>query len=246
MHIVILPALNEAENLKALIPTTALSLSKLGVKFEIVVVDDGSTDETATVASNFGNDWPIRVIRHEQNLGLGRALATAFSQISRRCSPDDVILSLDADGTHSPEMFGPLIAKLDEGFDVAVASRFAPGGEQVGLSGYRRVLSKGAEFLLCRLFPHPGLSDYTCGFRAYRASIILNALDHYGSAFITRSDFSCSAEIILKLLAIGARIGEVPFQLRYDLKKGRSKIRVARTLVGYLALIWKQKRSAGR
>ena len=114
MHIVILPALNEAENLKALIPTTALSLSKLGAKFEIVVVDDGSTDETATVASDFGNDWPIRVIRHEQNLGLGRALATAFSQISRRCSPDDVILSLDADGTHSPEMFGPLIAKLDE------------------------------------------------------------------------------------------------------------------------------------
>jgi dolichol-phosphate mannosyltransferase len=90
--------------------------------------------------------------------------------------------------------------------------------------------------------PIPGVRDYTCGFRAYRASVLGASIEHYGDRFVTEKGFSCMVDVLLKLRRLrinGARIvmGEAPMVLRYDLKGGVSKMRVLRTIRQTLSLV---------
>ncbi len=234
---VVLPAFNEAENLKSLIPSILSHLEDSGFQYEVCVVDDGSTDNTAALMTSFSTDYPIRLLTHSENHGLGRALLTAFKTLAAECDDDDVICTLDADNTHSPLLFGPLARKVSEGFDVVIASRFAPGGEVVGLSVFRRILSRAAAMFLSAVYPVEGVTDYTSGFRAYRASAIVKGLDQFGDRLITRADFSCNAELLMKVLSLGAKPAEIPLRLRYDRKHGKSKLQLFKTVFGYFVLL---------
>ena len=235
---VVLPAFNEAENLKSLIPNVLSHLEDSGFQYEVCVVDDGSTDNTEALMNSFSTDYPIRLLTHSVNRGLGNALLTAFKTLAAECDDDDdVICTLDADNTHSPLLFGPLARKVSEGFDVVIASRFAPGGEVVGLSIFRQFLSRAAAMFLSTIYPVEGVTDYTSGFRAYRASAIVNGLDQFGDRLITRADFSCNAELLIKILSLGAKPAEIPLRLRYDRKHGRSKLQLFRTVFGYIVLL---------
>ncbi|MBN1592707.1 MAG: glycosyltransferase [Candidatus Coatesbacteria bacterium] len=233
----LLPSFNEAENLAILIPSCISVLEKAPFEYDITVVDDGSTDETASIMSNCSKDRTVNLIRHSRNMGLGSALFTGFKELAPECDDGDLICTLDADNTHPPQLFLPLTSKLSEGFDVVIASRFESGGEVIGLSLYRRMLSRAAAVVLSTVYPAVGVRDYTSGFRAYRASCIREALDTFGDHFITRADFSCNAEILIKILSIGAKAAEIPLSLRYDRKHGSSKLRLVRTSMGYLALL---------
>ncbi|MBN2208410.1 MAG: glycosyltransferase family 2 protein [Candidatus Coatesbacteria bacterium] len=234
---VVLPAFNEARSLESLLPDILSHLGDTGLLYEVCVIDDGSTDDTAAVTYDFCQDAPVRLLTHVKNRGLGRALMTAFQALAPECEADDVICTLDADDTHSPLLLDQLAEKVSEGFDVVIASRFAAGGQVVGLSLFRRALSRAAARLLSAAYPAQGVKDYTSGFRAYRASVILNALERYGERLITRSDFSCNAELLIKLLSLGARPAEIPLRLRYDKKRGKSKLRLLKTLRGYMLLM---------
>jgi dolichol-phosphate mannosyltransferase len=82
-----------------------------------------------------------------------------------------------------------------------------------------------------------GVRDYTCGYRAYRASTIKDAVTRYGDRLIEESGFSCMVELLLKLRRLGIRCYEVPLVLRYDQKGGVSKMRVIRTIRRYLVVM---------
>ena len=87
-------------------------------------------------------------------------------------------------------------------------------------------------------FPIPGLREYSCGFRGYRAEIIRHAIAFYGNNFVQLKGlgFTCTLEKLVKLRLIGARFGEVPFVLRYDQKQGSSKMVGSTTTLGYLVM----------
>jgi len=121
--------------------------------------------------------------------------------------------------------------------DIVIASRYAPGGDEVGLTALRKVLSRGASFLLTLMTPVPGARDYTCGFRLYRAAMLRRAADAWGSRLVEEAGFTCMAEVLLKLGRGGARVTEYPLILRYDLKEGASKMKMMRTISRYFALI---------
>lgn len=230
---VLLPAYNEAENL----PELLRQLAELRWEsLRVVVVDDGSTDGTGEVAAG----WPglaVHVVSHGQNLGLGRALATGLREVLARASPEDVVVTLDADGSHLPEQVPALVDAVRGGADVAVASRYRPGAQVRGVPGYRRALSLLARLLLAVLFPVPGVRDYTCGFRAYRASLLRAATDRYGDRLVESQGFAATAEVLLKLRTLEPKVHEVPIVLRYDLKRGRSKLPPLRTVLQYLRLL---------
>ncbi|MCD6327935.1 glycosyltransferase [bacterium] len=234
---IVLPALNEGENLSRLLPEIASCLTSAQLEFEILIVDDGSTDDTADVAREFSNSAPVKLLVHRSNEGLGKALLTGLRAAAESCEETDVILTLDADGSHIPAYFTPLVERLFEGFDIAVASRWARSASVLGVPAFRMALSKAACVLMSFLFPVEGLRDYTCGFRAYRAEIILRGLQEYGERLIEHRDFSCGTELLLKLVAVGARVAEIPFELRYDRKIGKSKLKILRALYGYYCLI---------
>ena len=131
-----------------------------------------------------------------------------------------------------------LIKRVRNGFDVVIASRFEPGGGQMGVSKYRAFISRSANYFMKIFFPISGLKEYSCGFRAYRAEIIKEAISFYGNNFIQLKGlgFTCTLEKLVKLKLIGASFGEEPFLLRYDQKLSDSKMVSSVTTLGYLVM----------
>lgn len=231
----ILPAFNEERSLPVLLRRTA----ELGVVDDVLIIDDGSSDHTAHLAEAPRDDGlKVTVLRHGRNRGLGAAMRTALAAVfTGPLRDDDVVITMDADNTHDPVIIPAMCAAIGAA-DVVVASRYAPGGKEFGLAWHRRVLSRGASTLLRLLRPVPGVSDYSCGYRAYRVGMIRKALGPGGpEGIVTTDGFACMAEILLRLHQAGARCTEVPLELHYELKEGASKMRVLRTIRGYMDIL---------
>jgi dolichol-phosphate mannosyltransferase len=235
----VLPAYNEERSLPALLARCvplAREWEGRGLFLRVLVVDDGSHDGTISAARSFEDRLAIEVIPHDVNRGLGAALRTGLAAALERAGEGDAIATMDADNTHDPSLVARMWDRLATGSDVVIASRYEPGGEEVGLSPLRRVLSRGASFLLSAVVPVPGVRDYTCGYRLYRGSILRRAAETWKERLIEEGGFTCMAEVLLKLGRGGAHVSEVPLVLRYDLKEGGSKMKVMRTIVRYFVL----------
>ena len=238
MVFVLLPAYNENDSLPVLLPKLKESMDGRNAEYQIIVCDDGSTDGTANLLEQYGSQMPIHILRHNLNRGLGETSRDLFEYVAEKCSPRDVIVRLDCDATHEPKVIRRMIAKLDEGYDVVVASRFHKGGGQIGVGAWRALVSRAANVFMKVLFPIKGLREYSCGFRAYRAEMIRKAIDFYGNDFIQLKGlgFTCTLEKLVKLKLLRARFAEVPFVLRYDQKRSSSKMVSSVTTLGYLTM----------
>lgn len=247
-----MPAYNEAEVIGELLVQGAAALGEIGLPWNILVVDDGSSDDTAAIVRAASEKEPnIRLVQHEVNQGLGPAIRTSMtSAVEISDAPSTLVVSMDADLTHPPALIPSMIAAAEQGAELVVASRFQPGSEVVGLSAFRHLMSWGARQVFRVFLRIPGVKDYTCGFRAIRADWIRRALTEYGAeGLITRAGFACTDEILIKLALLGITIREVPFVLRYDLKQGSSKIKLGVTITETLKLVaWanKELRRVGR
>ena len=194
-----IPAFNEQKTIGSVVLTAQRYAAK------VVVIDDGSEDETAWVAEQAG----ATVIRHPKNRGYGAALRSCFAYA--RDSEFEVLVILDGDGQHRPEMIPQVVAPVDEGkADVSIGSRFLDGNKAGGVPGYRkfgiRVLTK-----LTNLGTrHTGtITDAQSGFRAYSRAAIA-AIDPL------EADMGASAEILWEADRKGLRIVEVPITIDYN------------------------------
>jgi dolichol-phosphate mannosyltransferase len=235
-----LPAYNEERSLPALLERclpVARGLEAEGRGFRVLVVDDGSADGTIAAARAYADRLGLEVVPHGVNRGLGAALRTCLTEALARAQADDVIATMDADNTHDPGLLPAMWRRLEATpADVVIASRYVAGGEEVGLSPLRRVLSRGASFLLSVATPVRGARDYTCGFRVYRGSTLRRAAAAWGDRLVEEAGFTCMAEVLLKLGRGGARVDEHPLVLRYDLKEGASKMKILRTISRYFVM----------
>ncbi|MGE5605674.1 MAG: glycosyltransferase, partial [Bacteroidota bacterium] len=171
----------------------------------------------------------------------GETSRDMFERAAELSNPNDIIIRMDCDDTHEPKYMLDMIKKIDEGFDVVIASRFQPGGGQHGLDGYRKFISRCANIFMKIFFPIKGVWEYSCGYRAYRASIIQDALKIYGNDFISLKGlgFTCTLEKLVVLRNMKARFAEVPFELHYEQKLSPSKMLSSITTLGYLVLALK-------
>lgn len=240
----VLPAYNESENLPALMETLEgvfARLARLGHERAYVIVDDGSKDATPEILRDHATRIPIEIITHHPNQGLGPTIRDGLKRASEMAADGDIILSMDADNTHPAGLMVRMVALILEGNDVVIASRYQPGARIVGLSGVRKLMSFGARLLFQAILPIPGVRDYTCGFRAYRATALKRAFRVYGDAFIEHRGFQCMADILLKLAPMKLVMNEVPMVLRYDWKLGESKMRVSSTVMNTIKLLIKRR-----
>ena len=235
MHIV-LPAFDEAENLPALLGALAETLAALGRPARVLLVDDGSTDGSGAIAAGFAPRLAIEVLRHERNLGLGRSLGDGLARVLESAADGDAVVTMDADDTHPPAVIPALLAALNGGAELAVASRYVPGARLRGVPAWRRGLSRAAARLVRIAVPAAGVRDVTCGFRAYRAGALRRAAARYGR-LVEADGFACMLDLLLKLRGVGAVCAEVPIDLRYDRKRGASKLRVGRTVAETLRVL---------
>lgn len=236
---ILLPAYNEAAALPALLPNLHDALHGAGLPHRILVVDDGSEDDTAAVLESFRGRMPLDVLSHPINRGLGETERDGFEHIAARAGRDDVIVRVEGDNTHEPEYIFALLAKLAEGYDVVNTSRFQPGGGQLGVDGFRGTVSRAANLFMRLVFGIPGVRDYSCGYRAYRAAVVQDAIRAFGNYFIQLRGlgFTSTLEIVVKLNLLRCRFAEVPFVLRYDRKEaGSSKMVSSLTTLGYLTM----------
>jgi dolichol-phosphate mannosyltransferase len=238
---VVLPAYNEQDALAPLLDSLRQAMERTRLTYTAIVVDDGSRDATALVAGNASLDMPVELVEHQVNQGLAAALRSGLTEALRHCGPDDVIVTMDADNTHPPRLIPEMVARLRAGHDVVIASRFQPGARVHGVPRSREWFSLGARWMFQALFPIRGVRDYTCGYRAYRASALRKAIDAFGDQLITETGFACMADVLLKLRRLDLRMTEVPLELHYDRRGGDSKMPVLRTIGQTLLLMLRRK-----
>jgi dolichol-phosphate mannosyltransferase len=235
---ILLPAFNEAPTIPKLLDKIILFSENSQLPIKVIACDDCSTDNTNKILHSYEHKMDLSIIAHRFNRGLGETSRDLFEYAARNSNYDDYVVRMDADNTHSPKFIDQMIVKLNEGHDVAIASRFKPGGGQQGVSTYRAAISNLANLFMKCVFPMKGVREYSCGFRCYRASLIKKAVEVYGNNFIQLKGlgFTGTLEKLVKLHLLGASITEVPFELRYDLKDSSSKMVSSVTTFGYLTM----------
>lgn len=237
---VLLPAYNEEASLEPLCRKFKEAMESAGLSYRLVVYDDGSSDGTRRKAEELSRSYPVDVAFHARNAGLGRTMIDGLKLLDQMSSDEDVWVTMDCDDTHEPKYIPGAVAKLAQAWDVVILSRYAAGGSgQEGLSGFKKLMSRGAGVFLKIFFPIRGVAEYSCNYRVYRASFVRRAMRAMGDRFIEldRWGFVVAPEVLIRLRMAGARITEFPFVLRYDQKTSPSKNRTLKTLSGYFVLV---------
>src|SRR6202521_4176884 len=221
----VLPALNEAQNLDRILPELKKALAALGPTNEIIVGDGGSSDGTQEVVRKHA----VRLVSQKLP-GFGGAYRAGFDQ-----ARGEYVVTLDADGSHDPAFLKDLWAARTKG-DVVIASRYVEGGA-ADMPVTRRVMSRILNITFGRGLSLP-VHDLSSGYRLYR-SAILRELD------LKATDFDVLEEILIRALAAGYRVHEVPFRYRARVS-GRSHARLLRFAISYLrtfVAMWRLRNS---
>jgi len=195
---VVVPAYNEAKRIRPTLERIKSYFGERNEPFEILVVDDGSTDDTIAVARGVGD--PVRVIEQRRNLGKGAAVRSGVFE-----SRAPMILFTDADLSTPIEQWEPIRAKLDDGFDVVVGSRALVDSQiEIRQPWYRERMGKTFNWII-RLVLRLELKDTQCGFKLFERSA---GRELFGRARI--DGFAFDAEILFLATRLGYRIGELP------------------------------------
>jgi glycosyltransferase involved in cell wall biosynthesis len=191
---IILPAKNEAEGLRGVLPRIRAQAPEA----EILVVDDGSTDDTAAVAAEHG----ARVLSAPYSMGNGASIKRGARE-----AKGETLIFMDADGQHPPEAIPQLLAKLDEGFDMAVGARDGSGQASVG-----RSFANGLYNRLATVMTGHQVLDLTSGFRAVRADKFREFLHLLPNGFsypttITMAFFRSAYPVAYVPVEVAQRVG---------------------------------------
>ena len=242
----ILPCYNEGLNLYKLLKDFTIFFKTRTIQIKIVIIDDGSKDNSIAIINkfkknNFYKNISIKVLKHKKNKGLGEALKTGFEYCFLKGKKNDILVSMDTDNSHTVNLSYKMANKIIfDNYDIVIASRYQKHSKIAGLNFMRKFLSYAAALLYKVFFPIKNVSDYTSGFRAFKLGPITNAWKQ-NKKFFSEKGFSASADILLKLYKYKLEFFELPIDLRYDLKKGESKMKVINTIYLNIALIIKRK-----
>jgi dolichol-phosphate mannosyltransferase len=208
---VCLPTYNEAENLEKMVR----ALGPHGV--DVLVIDDGSPDGTGEIADRLARELAyVSVLHRTQKEGIGRAYIAGFQRVLQ--GEAELVLEMDCDFSHDPADVPRLIAACEEGADLALGSRYVPGGGTRNWGLLRRAISWGGSFY-ARLLLGVRVRDLTGGFKCFRRAVLealdLDAIGSKGYAF--------QIEMTYRAMCKGFRVQEVPITFA-DRTEGTSKM----------------------
>lgn len=215
---VVIPAFNEETGITSVLTELASVLNDSSLPCEIIVVDDGSSDDTAKVAGQLPG---IRVLRHQGNRGYGAALKTGIRHASY-----ELICIIDADGTYPPDRIPTMMDRLIAyGYDMVVGART---GKSISMPLLRRP-AKWALGKLANLVVGEQISDINSGLRVFRRSTALRFFS------LLPNGFSFTITITLAMLTNGYLVDYLPID--YHARVGKSKIRPIQATLNFTQLI---------
>jgi dolichyl-phosphate beta-glucosyltransferase len=196
---IVIPAYNEAERIVPTIGALASHVSGLGFPWELIIADDGSTDETVKLVQELGLA-NLKLLLADQNGGKGSAVQRGIL-----AAQGQYILFDDADNSTPIEELTPVLSKLlREGYDIAVGSRAISGAEEAKRSPLRRLMSGGLRWMVKHIF-RIGVRDTQCGFKLFTRQAA-----HHLCQAQTIMGFSFDLELLYLAHKFGYRIAEVP------------------------------------
>lgn len=213
--LVVVPTYNEADNIRLITGKLYSALSDV----DLLIADDNSPDGTGKIADELAAANPrIQVLHRPGKQGLGAAYIAGFHWAIERGY--DVVVEMDADGSHPPERLPALLEKLaaPTNADVAIGSRWVPGGKVVNWPKRREVLSRGAS-VYARLMLGVPVRDVTAGYRAYRREV----LEKLDLASVVSQGYCFQVDLTRRTNKLGFRFAEVPITFA-DREHGQSKM----------------------
>ncbi|MEZ2371384.1 polyprenol monophosphomannose synthase [Arthrobacter sp. RCC_34] len=196
----IIPTFNELESL----PKTLARVRAAVPASDVLVVDDNSPDGTGRLADQIAaEDSQVKVLHRKGKEGLGAAYIAGFKW--GLGEGYDVLVELDADGSHQPEQLPELLTALENGADLAIGSRWVPGGEAVNWPAHRQLISRCGSFYARTMLGLP-IRDLTGGYNAFRAST-LRAID---LDLVESKGYGFQVDLKWRTAKAGLTIKEVP------------------------------------
>lgn len=239
---IIVPVFNEAPNIGRLFEAfkqlNAEFSPELVLKF--ILIDDGSKDNTVQLAKSLSNDLNLTVLEHKVNKGPGAAFGTGFTYVADLINANDWVITMEGDNTSRHELIKQMLVRSQEGFDVVLASPYMYGGGFSQTSFIRKLLSSGANLIVKDLLNIQGIMTVSSFFRLYKGSLILRMQTIFGTRIIERTGFESMVEMVMKMVMIKAPLSEVAMRLDSSRRQGKSKMKIWKTIMGYLVL-WKCK-----
>jgi dolichol-phosphate mannosyltransferase len=210
--VIVMPTYNERQNLESITARVRAALPEA----DLLVVDDGSPDGTGDIADKIAEtDQHVQVMHRTEKAGLGKAYIAGFTWALGQAY--DVIVEMDADGSHQPEYLPTLVGALEHA-DLAIGSRWTRGGQVVNWPKSREALSRAAN-VYTELMLGLGVRDATAGFRAYRASTLRTiSLDQVESA-----GYCFQIDLTIRVAQAGLKITEIPITF-VEREHGASKM----------------------
>jgi dolichol-phosphate mannosyltransferase len=214
----ILPTYNEAENIEAIVLAAADALAAAPSEgFRVLVVDDGSPDGTGQLAERLAAAHPwLQVLHRSAKEGIGPAYLAGFRHALQHDAA--FVLEMDSDFSHDPADLARLLGAIDDGADLALGSRYVPGGRVEDWGLVRRLVSEGGS-TYARLVLGLAVRDLTGGFKCFRREV-LEAI-HFDS--VRSQGYAFQVELTYRAVRAGFRVREVPIVFR-DRRRGQSKM----------------------
>jgi dolichol-phosphate mannosyltransferase len=229
-----IPAHNEERTIGVLLWKVRKVMLEFGRDYEVLVLDDASTDGTSGVLDRYSRVLPLRVLKEEHRAGYPGAVQRLLRETLERTSypKRDAAILLQADFTESPDDIVPLIKALEGGADVVAGMVGANGRPAPRVV---RVARRMAPWVLGRAFGDAPVSDPLSGFRAYRLIVLKKALAEFrGRPFLTTEGWASNVELLGLVTPHARRIVEAPMTLRYHVDGRPSRLSAVRTLRGLL------------
>ncbi len=228
----LIPSYNDSQNFELLLSRIFKSVKS---EKKIIIVDDGSTDQTKAIIKRLSKKYPVLRIGYEKNKGPGYAFKYGFNYLIPKLKSNDSVVTLEADNSSDYKILRNMILRL-KNYDVILSSPFADGGFFLGISHSRKILSTISNFLDKFIFRVKNVRTYSSFYRVYRGSILKKFKILYKDNFITEDGFSAVVEIVIKLNKINAKLAEVPAIVDWRNRHGKSKMKVGKTIINHVHL----------
>ena len=189
----VIPAFNEAENIGRLLEDLGPRAHKLGAR--VIFVDDGSTDGTADHIDAHRDGLHLSVVRHRQNQGLGTSLNTGLRAALGEAHDDDAIVTIEADNTSDLNDLPRMLELFENGYDIVLASVYAPGGMIIGVAGWRLAASKAVSNTFRYLGGLRDIHTLSSLYRVYRAGTLRRAAETYGYLLVREPGFAATRRV---------------------------------------------------